>query len=228
MSQEKLNNKSLRSKFEDLDCLPGEGLQNKNVAWNTLHDRLREKPQRIKPLWYWAAAAFIIACLLPFIITNKNPEGIAKESAGEKTQPQQIKTDTDKPAEMPILIAAPAATEEKKTIIVKANNGTGIKDFGKDDKAVTIIIPEQTIPQQPEAIQSVIVENPPPVIAAASAKKKLRVVSINELDAPQQESVTASSLPSATATKKFYNISTATAPVQEYAGVLKIKISLKH
>ncbi len=227
MSQEKLNNQSLRSKLADLESLPGESLQNKNAAWNTLHNRLRKKPQRIKPLWYWAAAAFIIACLLPFIITNKNPDGIVKEDAGKKIQPQQIKADPDKSAEMPIVIAAPSSTEEKKTIIVKANNETGIKDFGKDDKAATAIIPEPTILQQQGTIQPFITENPQPIIAAVPAKKKLRVVSINELDTPQ-EFATASSLPSAISTKKFYNISTAIPPVQEYAGVLKIKISLKH
>jgi hypothetical protein len=227
MSQEKLNNQSLRSKFADLESLPGEVLQNKNAAWNTLHDRLRKKPQRIKPLWYWAAATFIVACSLPFIINNKNPEGIAKEDVGEKIQPQKIKADAGKPAEIPIVIAAPAATEEKKTIIVKANDRISIKDSGKNDKAATVIISEPPVPQQQEIVPSLIVENPQPVIAAVPAKKKLRVISINELDAPQ-ESATASSLPPAIATKKFYSISTTTPPVQEYAGVLKIKISLKH
>jgi hypothetical protein len=228
MLQEKLNNQSLRSKLEDLDSLPGEELQNKSAAWNTLHDRLRKKPQRIKPLWYWAAAAFIIACLLPFSITNKNPERIAKENAGKKIQPQQIKADLNKPVEMPIVITAPSATEEKKTLIVKANNGISIKDSGKDDEAVTVIIPEQPVPQQQEIIPSFVVENPQPGIAAAPAKKKLRVISINELDTPQQESATVSSSSPAISTKKFYNISTTMPPVQEYAGVLKIKISLKH
>jgi hypothetical protein len=228
MSQEKLNNQSLRSKFEDLDSLPGEELQNKNAAWNTLHDRLRKKPQRIKPLWYWAAAVFIIACVLPFIITNKNPDRIAKDDAGKRIQPQQIKADTGRPVEMPIVISVPLATEEKKSIIVKANDRISFKDSGKNDKAVAVIIPEQTIPQQQETIQPFVVENPQQAIVAAPAKKKLRVVSINELDTPQQESATASSLPSAIATKKFYNISTTTPPAEEYAGVLKIKISLKH
>lgn len=226
MSQEKLNNQTLRSKLADLDSLPGEELQDKAAAWSNLHDRLRKRPGRINPLWYWAAAALIIACSLPFIITNKKTEGIVKEDAVEKIQQQPIKNDTNKPVEMPIVISTPGTTGQKATRIIKANNRIEIKDTGRNNNKIAIV-PEIIVPQQ-EAIQQPIAENPQPVIAAAPAKKKLRVVSINELYTPEQESLIASSLPPAIVTKKFYNMPTATPPVQEYAGVLKIKISLKH
>jgi hypothetical protein len=225
MPQEKLNNQTLRSKLADLVSLPGEELQDKAAAWSTLHDRLRKKPRRINPLWYWAAAALIIACSLPFIITKKKAEEIVKADATEKIQ-QPIKADTNKPVEMPIVISTPGTLNQKATQIIKPNNHIEIKDTGSNNNTIAIV-PEIIVPQQ-EVIQQPVAENPQPVIAATPAKKKLRVVSINELYTPEQESLIASSLPPAIVTKKFYNMPTTTPPVQEYAGVLKIKISLKH
>lgn len=224
MSQGKINNQSLRSRLADLDSLPGEELHDKSAAWSRLHDRLGEKPRRINPLWYWAAAALIIACSLPFIITHSHPEGIAKEDADKKIQQQQIKADFNKSGEIPIVVAAPASAEEKKTVITKANDRAAIKDSGKNN--ATAAIPELIVPQQ-EIIPLPAAQDPQPAIAAA-AKKKLRVVSINDLYTPPQESATASSLPPAITGKKFYHIPAATPPMQEYTGVLKIKIHLKH
>lgn len=225
MSQEKLSNQSFRSRLADLDNLPGEDLQDKDAAWSRLHDRLREKPRRIKPLWYWAAAALIIACSLPFIITNRKPEGIVKEDAVKKIQ-QPVEADKSRSEEMPTVISTPGKAEQKPIKIINENNHVQIKDTGKNDNNTAAVVPPVVIPQQ-EIIPQLAAENIQIATTALPVKKKLRVVSINELYTPQESSMASSSLPPATVTKKFYNISTSTSPVQEYAGVLKIKISLK-
>jgi hypothetical protein len=57
---------SLQSKLERLTEIPGEPAFDTNAAWGKLSERLEKKAMHRKPVFYWAAAAFL---LLIFSVT---------------------------------------------------------------------------------------------------------------------------------------------------------------
>ncbi len=73
MSNENLND-YWKNKLEDVDSLSAETFTDKNAAWEKLHSRLRQKPSRVRTVWYWAAAAcLLLVFILPIIIAGKKP-----------------------------------------------------------------------------------------------------------------------------------------------------------
>ncbi len=84
MSNENLND-YWKNKLEDEGSLSAETFTDKNAAWEKLHNRLHQMPQRTKALGYWAAAAcLLLAIMIPAMMFNKKQDGFLK------TNPTQI------------------------------------------------------------------------------------------------------------------------------------------
>ena len=56
------NNIDWKNKLEDFEGLAGEKF-NKEVSWEKLHSRLRQKPKNKRIIWYWMAAACLFFAL---------------------------------------------------------------------------------------------------------------------------------------------------------------------
>ncbi len=192
MSNENLNDHWI-NKLEDVSRLSGETFIDKNAAWEKLHSRLLQKPQRINALWFWAAAAcFLLALIIPANTFNKKQEGLV-QNVPLQILPKKI-TATE------ILILKENAVAKISTSLIEKKEipEPSIKSNNKKAHANDLMKIEQilsaTISDQPDIQKKLPTLNPPiintPVettFTLATVKKKLEVVHINELSDPGEE-----------------------------------------
>jgi hypothetical protein len=193
MSNENHNNTgNWRSKLEALDNLPGETIIDKNASWEKLHDRLREKKGTKKIIWYWSAAAcLLLVLMIPLINSNKKDHklvntGTAQKQVGIKSAPAVLIDKKDSAQ-----ITSPASFEKNQSIAVagKSIKKHQVVPVGVDRKiylgvAVSnpVFMKETTI----TALQPL--DTSLNIAAARPVNKKLKVVHINELGDPLEES----------------------------------------
>lgn len=194
MSNENHNNTGdWRSRLDALDNLPAETVIDKNASWEKLHERLRGKKSSRKILWYWpAAACLLLVLMIPLINSIKTYHGLAKIGTVQR---------------QPAIISSPNALINKKDpvgIIVTApfekNQAMTVED--KSLKKYQEVIPVAILKKirlnhavsNPDFMKETIILAPQPmepslnIAAAPPANKKLKVVHINELGDPVEES----------------------------------------
>jgi len=186
-SNEKPAKQHWSNKLEETCSLPALLLQDKNAAWEKLHNRLQQKPRRINPGWYWAAAAGImVLCSLPFFITdsrqanqkNKSVKNTVIETSAP-TIARQEKKDT-------ITAKAMLTQEMTKTTAYKlpsdnknrkaVNQPPKLVHLSNDEVLQNEIITTTTAAT---AAENKIIE--PMIAVTTPVKQRLRVVHINEL-----------------------------------------------
>ena len=183
------NHNNWKSKLEELECLPGEYLPNKNISWEKLHARLGGKKRTKKAVWYWAAAACILLVLvIPLIIKNKKNLQLAHVEIIQK-QPQ-VKTS------LPVLnankISAPnvnPGSDERATLVVD-KSGNSKNNIIHQNKTKEIRVYDTV--NLKDIVNSNNSKSMQPVDTSSSltsiipVRKKLRVIQINELGDPQE------------------------------------------
>jgi hypothetical protein len=172
-----------------VSCLPDQLLTDKNASWEKLHGRLHAKPRRIKPLWYWVAAAcLLVAITIPFLIAHKKQEALVKNepakailkkpasaaSAVKEITPVAVFVDPVEKKQIATQASFPGSVKNKEE---KIKNERTIAAKGLDEPIITqqnpIVLPQPIV-------ETIAVSNP----TIAAAPKKLKVVHINELGTP--------------------------------------------
>jgi hypothetical protein len=189
MLNENHNKPNWKSRLEEVSCLPDQLLTDKNASWEKLHSRLHAKPRRIKPLWYWVAAAcLLVAITIPFLTAHKNPEALVKNEPDKNTLKKPFIATSDVKEIAPVAVIVEPV--EKKQIATPASLPGSVKnkeDKIKNDRTIAakgldeLIIKEQApiVLAQP-VVETIAISKP--IIAASP--KKLKVVHINELGTP--------------------------------------------
>lgn len=192
MSNENPNNDfHWKGKLEGLENLPGETF-NKEAAWNSLHERMREKNSNKKAIWYWAAAACLVIALFTswFLSMKDEPALVKNNSVKEKGQPA---ISQDVITNLKDSIVSIDATSVKRKI-----DANSIENNNKILAPVSHKIPmvkniaiikdkEEFITPEINDNSTVPVDAQMNIIAVIPAKKKLRVVHMNELGDPTEE-----------------------------------------
>jgi hypothetical protein len=191
MLNENLNNTSdWRNKLDELESLPGEAMHNKNASWEKLHEKLKGKKSDRKVMWYWIAAASVFLVLIISLLNqNKEIHQVVKNKI-ETKQSNPINSSLINKKD-PANISIPVSPGKNKIVVFE----------NKKTKTKTIISPKiksisrvaDTVSNQNAIAQSVDIESQPVhnslnLASVIPAKKKLKVVHINELGDPVEES----------------------------------------
>ena len=179
-----------KDRLDQLNSLPGEIWTDKGAAWERLYDKLKYQPARKKSPLYWKAAASVLLLLGISLL-------MVREKRPHPVQPGQLPlpgTVSNVPIQMPIH-TPPVTVSSNDLQIVSSNDprtvsgehpGTatpsfsvrkaGIREAGSLAKSApydSATVPYSVLPPDTPAIA---------VITAPPLPKKIRVVSINELD----------------------------------------------
>jgi hypothetical protein len=189
MLNENHNKPNWKSRLEEVSSLPDLLLADKNASWEKLHGRLHVKPRRIKPWWYWVAAACLLGAItIPFLTAHKKQEALVKNEPTKTVLKKTGVAASDVKEIVPVaVIAGPV---EKKQIATPASLPGSVEnkeDKIKDDRLIAATgLDEPTITQQdpivlPQPVlEAIAVSNP----IIAPAPRKLKVIHINELGTP--------------------------------------------
>ncbi len=196
MSNENLNSEfHWKSKLEELKSLPGE-IFNKEASWEKLHGQLQKKPGNKKALWYWAAAACLLAAIsVALILSNKKENVLVNNNQVQKKiqpSPSFLRTINDSATSI-VISSIPV---ERKSPARQAENLSKIIKPG--DHKILIVENVAAKHDKEESIKSGVINNvitpvdsQISIVASIPFKKKLRVVHINELGDPVEESIMA-------------------------------------
>ena len=162
MSNEKRSD-SWINELDDLAGLPGDAPFDRTVAWDRLHQRLDEKKDKKKGIWYWAAACLFLAVMVLVLLKQEQKVHVQSPVPDVKETPVIVKNPT-----VPVPVTEPRETPvKKKPALVRIKKSTAISD-------VTVILPPviKIIPHT-DTVQA--------KTAVAAAPQKMRVVHINEV-----------------------------------------------
>jgi len=235
MASEKHNEaEGWKSRLEDPACMPAEAPLNKEVAWDALYARLRNKPARKRTGWYWAAAAcLLMAFCLPWITGHKKNAGLANHPGHSQHTPPPLVPPV--PAITKITTTTihypeterPLLTETTEQAPQKHNIVNPLHYKKEPSLPHTVALAQTTTTAQ--VTLTAIPDSPLLTQVAVAPRKQLRVVALNELEPPAEHSN-----PVRTADKhywqmKFNNGYAYTGPAQEteppVPHIIKIKLS---
>ena len=195
MSNENLNDFHWKNKLEDVSNLSGETLTDKNAAWEKLHSRLRQNPRHIGPAWYWAAAAcLLLAILVPLMTANKKQDSLVENSPAQIQSKKATVPEILPSKENAVVDISSSLIENKKTInqgIQTRSSKSSANNIVKKEETVSANFNDQKYIQLEPAISlPPVIDSPVETTLAVSPfKKKLRVVHINELGDPGEETL---------------------------------------
>lgn len=212
-----------KDKLDRLDFIPGEPPVDKEAGWQQLQDRLQKRPRKKKKIAYWIAAA----CLLGVMLLTKL----------QLMQPEEnlVKRDTH-PAPRTSLKHLPVTGNQKFLATLKQTAKKNIHPPESKNKLYPVVIKAATtsgpvpLPDTvkeilPETISYQLVDTV--LLITAAPKKKLRVVHINEVNRPEDDTQLASNDPAPSSTKLSRENSLPNFSVSRNASdnIIKIKIS---
>lgn len=185
MSEEKQNN-VWANRLEQLEQLPV-AAWSKDAAWDTLYNRLQEKPRRRKAFWYIpAAACLLLAVLITWLmwpgketapVTNASPQ---KTTVGRTAQPvitKDINVNTNK-------TQAVVQAKQEKNISHKESKRIVTSQTVKYSLPVDIKAQEEPVVSM---IPSAVPVTAPAIVITVAPKKKLKMVHLNEVGNPAEE-----------------------------------------
>jgi hypothetical protein len=189
MLNENHNKPNWKSRLEEVSSLPDHLLADKNASWEKLHGRLHAKPRRIKPWWYWVAAACLLGAItIPFLTVHKKQEALVKNEPTKTVLKKAGVTASDVKEIAPIAVIVAPVEKKQKATPASLPGSVKNKEYKiKDDRLIAatgldepIITQQNPIVLSQPVVEVIAVLNP--IIAAAP--KKLKVVHINELGTP--------------------------------------------
>lgn len=166
---------SLLEKMDALDRLPGEAPFNKGAAWDRLQQRMETQTPVKRKMWYWwAAAAVLIALVMPFLLRDKKTPALP-------AAPAIVYIPVGKPSPAPAAVIKTAdvvnvVAPEKTPSIRISKQPTIQSDTSANIQDVAIILP---------TVEKTNVSNDTPLVmttaAANTNARKMRVVHINDV-----------------------------------------------
>ncbi|HMK03030.1 MAG TPA: hypothetical protein VK489_02520 [Ferruginibacter sp.] len=214
-----------KSKLEGLTVLPGETAPGKELAWEKLQGRLQQKPLKRKAIWYWAAAAILLACIIPRMTANKEQDIVVKKDPQQQNIISPALHLRVPPKET---VMANEHVEKRKVEnrIAKNQHPVKLKITIKKNEPFTVIT-GTGIEKDPVAITMPAATTD--TAATVAVKKKLSVVHINEL-APASVGIFSPTYAQTPFKIKFRNGKPAEQKFasQQYASGFKIRLSPKN
>jgi hypothetical protein len=225
MSNERPNEfLSWRGQLTPPDALPEQGLEDKELSWQRLAERLQREPRRRGIAWWIAAACLILAFFFPathlFRTRPTHPNRIAHRP------PAQREPVTAAPSHPGAATSAQATAPDNHPPISHPNRGkiAPIKNFP----------PIETLPATPTTAITPPVLNPDTLIASINPtptppppRRQLRIIYLNELNKDPGPSVASTRQPA------FLHLGTAAATTdwtasQQNIPIIKIEIPSSH
>lgn len=196
MEQDMLNenpgSRNWKDKLDDMDGLSSMLLQDKNAAWDKLHHRLHQPSKKTKFVWYWLAAACLLAVVIvPLVITNTKTVETDVENKFVHA-PAIIEKNTTAIKENPVVFNA-VVNDKKNQLSQPAKDVRKrlVVDISpkKETPATSLLIePAASILSTPVQLQPVQIPFAEKLTTSATPeKKKLKVVHVNELGTPLPE-----------------------------------------
>jgi hypothetical protein len=189
MLNENHNKPNWKNRLEEVSSLPDLLLADKNASWEKLHGRLHVKPRRIKPWWYWVAAACLLGAItIPFLTVHEKQEALVKSEPAKAVLKTPAMPSSGLKEIAPVaVIVAPFEKKQKATPAPLPSSVKNKEDQIKNDRTIAatgldgpIITQQDSIVLPQPVVEAIAVSNP--IITAAT--KKLKVVHINELGTP--------------------------------------------
>ena len=175
-------NSDWKTKLEDVAGLQETALPNRDVVWEKLHARLAEKPRTKRIVWYWLAAASVLAAIMISLITiNKTTIGISQHN----NTPNVQKSENDKPVKNVSPEITPIETKaqlQKNTFVKNAGRKPAITDTPESTQYV--IKDQENLQPQTFTVPVVVDTAVSATISSIPVQKKLKVVHVNELGEP--------------------------------------------
>jgi len=174
--------------LESPDSFPGEIIKHKNEAWENLYQRLHKKPGRKLTAWYWAAASLVVAMAAVGLFINKqtNPPAVPSKlvvitnqippPAANSLQIDQKNTGNRIAPAKQKTHRAPTIQKNSFAAAISVNNNFIADSVNKPLPQLVIA----STASDSQAIKNITLATPP--------KKKLRVVHVNEIGQPGEES----------------------------------------
>lgn len=166
MSNEKRSD-SWIDKLDELEAVPGGAPFDKMAAWERLHQRLDEKKDKKRAVWYWAAACLFLASIVLVLPKQVHKADVAP--AISKVDIKNVNVQKDQViVRTPVMTITADTPARRKTVPSRIKESAVITD-------VAVILPPviNTIPHT-DTIQS-------ETATVAAAPRKMRVVHINEV-----------------------------------------------
>ncbi len=190
MLNENPNDFHWKNKLDDADALSGETLADKNAAWEKLHSRLRQKPRRIRAVWYWVAAAcLLLAVVIPFIAVNKKQDAMLKNNA-VKTQQERTTPALILPLKENKVASVSSTASQKKNAVKQPSETIKAGDIiiniaEKGEQPVPDLMDQQIMVDQQTAASVAVVDTTLSTrMVPAALARIFKVVHINELGDP--------------------------------------------
>ena len=173
-----------KDRLDQLNSLPGEIWTDKEASWERLYDRLQHKSARRKHLLYWktAASVLLILGISLLVVREKQPH---RAQTGQLPLPGSV---FKVPIQTPIPTSpGTVSSKDPGTVSPSLPDRSPVRratigeagSLAKSDQHDSVTVPYFVSPPDTLAIAAITALPPP---------KKLRVVSINELDRPSGES----------------------------------------
>jgi hypothetical protein len=176
--------------LENADSLPAEVLKDKNAAWEKLYTRLHNKPGRKLRTWYWAAACLLAASITTLVfIDNKNHQPSITVSS-PRNQAPAIKKQSLHAEQKKIEAPLPSSSEKSRDLIITQKNKAANKMAPASNH--DLIIDSTSVKAATATPSEAELHSDSPTketIATIPSRKKLRVVHINDLGQPAEESI---------------------------------------
>ena len=177
-----------KNKLESLEELRSEPL-NKNLAWNKLYARLKNKPRRKNRWIYWTAAASLaIVFFLLKVFNNNNIESKGGEISVKPNKPVPEILEERKLIN-PIQEIAESPRLKRPAQVAKKKPGSLPSDTHPVEETVIAVTKEDSARNEQILVKVEPEQKEPDQTQQPTAKKKLRVVHINELGQEIKEDV---------------------------------------
>ncbi|HVS96938.1 MAG TPA: hypothetical protein VHE54_10640 [Puia sp.] len=183
---------SWRSRLDPMEGIPGQGLDDRELTWARLMDRLRGKPRRRLPVY-----AIVAACLLLLTIpaarffhgrSSRKTTPPFVQAAAPATQPdgqREFVSSAAKPLMQP---QTPAGRHWKKDDLAGNGHRSGRQTARSANRTpsaqIGLVAVTDALIHTPGAPPAPLVSQLP--AAGAAAKKKWKVVDLNELNSGWQ------------------------------------------
>jgi len=165
------------------ESLPGEGMSDKNAAWEKLYGRLHASPAP-RTAWYWIAAAVLIMITVSWLITGREKNHITKAALPVIKDTKSIQTLQPANLGKQTVVAAMALTKQPTArAIDAAHKKLSYGNAGSFYTSQVIAASISTVENKPAATIAVpLTDDSAKVVLISATKKKLRVLHVNELE----------------------------------------------
>ena len=181
---------SWKTSLEDPESFPGETVRHKNEVWEKLYQRLHKKPRRKPVAWYWAAACLLILAsgtVLVFVNSKKHQPAFSIVPATVQNQvPAVIENAVSEQHKNSDGVSLPSKQKTQIVVPVQRNSLPGTIS-----PVNHYLITDSIVKELPQLVVTSHMVNDSSILhisVLSPVRRKLRVVHVNEIGQPAEES----------------------------------------